>query len=153
MILTLKKVAETSDSTVSTLTYKNPDGIVVNLSFVIEDGKRVIKEHGKTRIPAGRYQIKPRYSGRHYEQYTRRFGHKCTYQIMNVPGFQFIMIHIGNTPKDTEGCLLICQGYKYDKVNQHYIGVESKNAYLKLYDFLHKVAFVESSEVYIDINR
>ena len=28
-------------------------------------------------------------------------------QVMDVPGFEFILIHVGNTDEDTAGCLLV----------------------------------------------
>jgi hypothetical protein len=51
--------------------------------------------------------------------------------VQNVPGFEFILIHVGNTDDDTAGCLL---------VGEHAIATEgemrvnmSRSAYLKLY--------------------
>ena len=54
-----------------------------------------IKEH--TAIPSGTYEIALRQSG--------RFG-PDTMTLLDVPGFQYIRIHGGNTIGDTEGCLL-----------------------------------------------
>jgi hypothetical protein len=31
-------------------------------------------------------------------------------QILDVPGFEYILIHCGNTDKDTAGCLLVGEG-------------------------------------------
>jgi hypothetical protein len=28
-------------------------------------------------------------------------------QVMDVPGFDYILIHVGNTDEDTAGCLLV----------------------------------------------
>ena len=55
------------------------------------------KIKGETAIPAGRYKISLETS--------TRFG-PDTLTLENVPGFQYIRIHGGNTSKDTEGCLL-----------------------------------------------
>ena len=49
-------------------------------------------------IPLGTYDVTIRYSSKH----SRLIPH-----VENVPGFSEIEIHIGNFPRDTEGCLLI----------------------------------------------
>lgn len=55
------------------------------------------KIHGVTAIPHGTYEIEACYS--------QRFGPQ-TLTLLNVPGYQYIRIHGGNTSADTEGCLL-----------------------------------------------
>jgi hypothetical protein len=41
--------------------------------------------------------------------YAKRFAdiHKGMLHIIDVPNFQFILIHVGNTELDTMGCLLV----------------------------------------------
>lgn len=56
------------------------------------------KINGKTAIPAGTYEIR--------DTYSPRFK-KNMLEVMNVPGFQGIRIHSGNTADDTEGCLIL----------------------------------------------
>jgi len=56
-----------------------------------------IKVHAKTAIPTGTYEIAWTFSERF-----KRFMP----QLLNVPGFAGIRIHVGNTEADTEGCLL-----------------------------------------------
>jgi hypothetical protein len=56
------------------------------------------KLRGKTAIPAGRYRVTLENSP--------RFGPE-TLTIHDVPGFQFIRMHAGNTAADTEGCPLL----------------------------------------------
>ena len=77
--------------------------------FGLEDEYRIEKRIGETRIPAGTYQVRLRTEGKHHEQYKIRFAniHRGMLHIQNVPNFQYILIHCGNTDQDTEGCLLV----------------------------------------------
>ena len=68
-----------------------------------------IKVKGKTCIPTGTYKItlnvvSPGYGGK--KPYKTVCGGKIP-RILDVPGFDGVLIHIGNFAKDTEGCLLL----------------------------------------------
>lgn len=56
----------------------------------------------ESRIPAGRYQLKPRESD--------KFGKHLL--VEGVPGRSWILCHHGNFPADTEGCILVGMGHK-----------------------------------------
>lgn len=60
--------------------------------------RREEKVKGKTAIPAGSYKVMMAPS--------QKFKKVMPY-LMNVPCFSGIMIHPGNTSKDTEGCILV----------------------------------------------
>jgi hypothetical protein len=81
----------------------------VPFCWVLEDQKQAVKVKGETRIPEGEYEVKLRTVGGHHESYAKKYPaiHKGMLELQNVPGFQFILIHIGNTDKDTDGCLLV----------------------------------------------
>lgn len=134
-------IDETKDSTVSSL-YANGNF----LSFVIEDGHRDIKEWGKTRIPGGKYNVIKRRYGRFYERYKSQMGHDFVLELENVPNFTAILIHSGNTIKDTNGCLL--PNEYYTKRDGNWVGSSSRSAYKKLYDIAK-----DYNKIQIDINR
>ena len=79
------------------------------LCFTLEDEHRDEKVMGETRIPAGRYEITLRKVGGFHKRYSDKFPnmHKGMLWVRNVPGFEYILIHIGNTDEHTAGCLLV----------------------------------------------
>lgn len=77
----------------------------LNKDGKFDNGEKKIK--GKTAIPYGTYEIKWTYSHR-FKKYTP--------QLMNVPSFEGIRIHSGNSSKDTEGCLLLGENKKVGMV-------------------------------------
>lgn len=98
----------TSDNE-STISLISVDGQFV--CFGLEDEHRAKKLYGETRIPAGVYDVRARTWGGFHERYANRYAwHKGMLEIRNVPGFTDILIHIGNTDKDTAGCLLVGVG-------------------------------------------
>ena len=76
-----------------------------NKSGKFDNGEQKIK--GKTAIPYGTYEIKWTYSPR-FKKYTP--------QLMNVPSFEGIRVHAGNTSADTEGCLILGENKQVGKV-------------------------------------
>lgn len=61
------------------------------------------KVPGETAIPEGRYRIVVTRS----ERFSRLAGHDVFLPLLlDVPGFEGIRIHPGNTAADTEGCIL-----------------------------------------------
>ena len=75
----------------------------------LEDEYRQHKVAGETRIPAGIYKLGIRNVGGFHNRYKAKFPnfHKGMLEVKDVPGFDYILIHIGNTEHDTAGCLLV----------------------------------------------
>lgn len=149
MLLELKPIAETPNSTVSNLYV---DGVWC--CFILEDGYRAIKVAGETRIPAGVYTIVQRKVGTFYNRYAKRFGHFFVPEIIGVFNFMYILFHMGNTVKDTKGCLLCGMAIEYDEQTAqfHIPGGRSTAAYLKLYKLLFG-AFNRGEAVQIVVER
>ncbi|MCA9776239.1 MAG: hypothetical protein KC800_05965 [Candidatus Eremiobacteraeota bacterium] len=127
MKLNLKRFASLRDYTKGIL-YVNDEFEC----FTLEDEYRAVKVYGETRIPDGTYEIVLRTEGTHHINYTKKFGkvfHKGMLYLKDVPNFQWILIHIGNTDRDTAGCILV--GSKLDKDNGTLL--ESTRAYKDLY--------------------
>jgi hypothetical protein len=68
--------------------------------FLLEDTVRPkgVKIFGNTAVPAGTYNVVINFSN-HFQ--------KLLPELLNVPMFEGIRIHPGNTDVDTEGCLLV----------------------------------------------
>jgi len=118
--------------------------------YTLEDEFRAVKVKGETRIPAGTYKLSLRREGTTHFQYAKRFPdiHKGMLHVLNVPGFQWILIHIGNTEKDTEGCLLVGEERDENKMTL----LRSTVAYRKMYPKVaHAViaAQLEGGDVFI----
>lgn len=95
---------------------------------------RATKRKGVTAIPTGRYRVtldvrSPKFSQKKYE---KNYGFCDGYlpRLINVPGFEGVLIHVGNTAKDTEGCLLVGKNTRVGKV------LESRVTFVKLYEIL-----------------
>jgi len=112
-ILQLERVDETEKSTLGRLSV---DGEFE--CYILEDPIREVKVYGNTAIPYGYYTVSITYSP--------RFKRNLPI-LRDVPGFRGVRIHPGNTPKDTDGCLLPGTRFKTDRV------LESRRAFNKLF--------------------
>jgi len=124
--------------------------------YGLEDEGRTKKVYAETRIPNGLYDITFRKVGRFHNKYSTKFGfHKGMLAVSNAPDFklitpsmefQYILIHIGNTDKDTAGCLLVGQQANADK---NLIG-KSTEAYKKLYTKISNALLMgEEVKIYV----
>lgn len=73
----------------------------------LEDAVRPIKIYGKTAIPFGTYKI--------ILNESPRFG-RVLPRLLNVPKFDGVLIHRGNTAEDTAGCILVGENKVKGKV-------------------------------------
>ena len=89
----------------------------------------------ETRIPSGTYRITLRTVGGFTAKYAKRFKdiHKGMLWVRDVPNFQYILIHCGNTDEHTSGCLLLGKTQTSNKdAKNGFIG-KSTQAYFDVY--------------------
>lgn len=97
-----------------------------------EDMIRTLKKPSITAIPRGTYEItldvvSPKYSR---VQFYKDVCNGKVPRLKNVKGFDGILIHAGNTDKDSSGCLLVGQNKVKGQV------VNSKETFKQLYKLL-----------------
>ncbi len=103
----------------------------ISSSMTVEQIK-AIKKPNETAIPTGTYEIT-------LNIYSQKFGYNSFYRrvckgnlprLLNVKGFDGILIHSGNTNLDTSGCILVGRNLEVGKV------LKSKETFEKLYKIL-----------------
>ena len=106
------------------------------LAYTLEDEHREEKVMSETRIPAGTYKITLRTVGGFHGRYEKKYGkmHKGMLWVRDVPNFEYILIHTGNTDEHTAGCLLVgdTQNQNITKSKSGFIG-SSVDAYKRIY--------------------
>ena len=130
MRILVDRFYSTNEATISRVTVFDGTKEVFSC-FGLEDEYRSVKKWGETRIPSGKYKILPRRIGGFHRRYLKKFApfHRGMLHIQDVPGFEFILIHVGNTEKDTAGCLLLGETMNLTRMTIGY----SVRAYSKLY--------------------
>lgn len=93
--------------------------------FTLEDVVRPEKIKGRTAIPAGTYEVIINWSARFKRMLPL---------LLNVPGFEGVRIHPGNTDADTEGCILVGVANGRDSLQR------SRDAFNRLYPQIYKAS-------------
>src|SRR5690606_38958149 len=121
--------------------------------YGLEDSVRDEKIKGSTAIPAGRYKLAFRRYGGMNSRYKKLFPdfHRGMIQLMDVPNYSYIYIHMGNDFSDTSGCLLVGKTVKHFQKEHEYEIRQSKKAYVSVYKRL--CAVMEKGEVYLVISN
>lgn len=127
------------------------------LCYTLEDEHREEKVFGETRVPSGTYEITLRTVGGFHSRYTKKYGemHKGMLWVRNVPGFEYILIHTGNTDEHTAGCLLLGDSQQNNAIKSDGFIGSSVQAYKRVYPKVAKA--LESNEkvtiTYIDFDH
>lgn len=106
------------------------------------------KVYKQTAIPTGTYKIR-------LDVRSPRFSEKTFYKevcdgflprLDGVPGYSGVLIHVGNTPEDTAGCILV--GYNKAKGRV----INSKEAFTKLWNNYLKKAKEENRSIFLGVS-
>lgn len=150
MKLKVLRFSSQEDST-SGLLFLEDNQEIKFLCYTLEDEKRDVKVRGETRVPSGTYKLELRTEGGFHNKYKDRYGkfHKGMLHVTNVPNFEFILIHTGNTDEHTAGCLLVGDSQENNVIVKHGFIGKSTNAYKRIYPDISK-AISEGKEVTIE---
>jgi hypothetical protein len=113
MKITVKRIHRTNISTIGELYI---DGVFE--CYTLEDIEREVKIKSETAISKGTYKV--------IINQSNRFK-RLLPLLLNVPNFEGVRIHSGNTNHDTEGCILVGQTR-----SKNFIG-QSRKAFDKLF--------------------
>ena len=105
------------------------------LCYSLEDEYRNDKVMHETRVPAGTYQILLRKEGGFNARYAKKYGdfHKGMLHVQDVPGFEYILIHTGNTDEHTSGCLIVGDSQENNQLMKNGFIGKSVQAYKRIY--------------------
>lgn len=126
MIMTLTRFMHTNDRIYGKLEVK--DEVFSTLELPWKDNKRNI-----SCIPVGKYKVKYRSS--------RSKGKHLI--LLDVPNRDLILIHSGNYPKDTQGCILIGKSFKDINNDNKSEVYQSKEAMRELFGILPRSEPIE----------
>ena len=150
MKLEVLRFSSGRDSTSGAL-FSVVEGVRTFLCYTLEDEYRDNKVYSETRIPAGIYEIRFRTVGGFHAKYSKRFQdiHKGMLHIVDVPGFDYILVHCGNTDEHTAGCLLVGDTQNNNMVEEDGFIGRSTAAYKRIYPKIAK-ALEQGEEVTIE---
>lgn len=144
MELVLRRIYKRENCTIGVLYYYNELDAMCKICDTLEDKWRDLaggekKVNGRTCIPDGEYDVTMNVrSPKYVAKFEQNPNHSLAYtdgfipRLLHVPYFDGVLIHTGNTDRDTEGCVLVGKYLGGDSISG------SVMAFKKLYDMLDK---------------
>jgi len=123
--LTLKRTHHLQEATLGQLFIED---VTTDPIYTLENPERETTKD--SRIPAGVYQCRP-FNGQKY---------KDVYIVANVPNRSAILLHWGNTEKDTQGCILL--GNRLGQLNGEPAVLQSKRCFERFRSVIGKNEFI-----------
>lgn len=143
MEIKIKRVAKKADYTIGHLyvdgqyvcdTIEDTDR-GLSQQMPLEEIQR-IKVKDRTAIPTGQYRVSLDVRSPKYSNFARypwaRAINGCVPRLLNVAGYEGILIHVGNTAADTSGCIIVGENKVVGKV------INSTATFNKLYAMMAK---------------
>lgn len=138
MELILKRIALRSEYTIGKLYVDGKyvcDTIEDTVRDLDKDGKFAngeVKIPGKTAIPYGRYEItmkvkSPKYSNFSKYSWAKKYDGYLP-RLLNVSQFDGVLMHVGNSAMNSEGCIIVGENKVVGKV------INSVNTFRRLMD-------------------
>lgn len=143
MKLVLKRIAKRDKYTIGKLyindqyfcdTIEDEDrGLKQTMS--LDDIKKIKVKH-QTAIPTGTYEITLKVKSPLYSKkpYFVKLCNAMMPRLLNIPGYDGVLIHTGNTQDDSSGCIIVGQNKVVGKV------INSKLTFEKLYPVLKQAS-------------
>lgn len=128
-LIKLQRTHELNNATLGELFYQDE-----HIAYTLEDKVRPVKIKHETAIPAGTYQVIINPSKRFKRMMPR---------LLNVPGFEGILIHKGNTTASTSGCVIVGQSIAEDRI------VNPIPAFEKVFTLIYRLTKI--GKVFIEI--
>lgn len=148
--LKLKRIAKRPTYTIGRLyvnneyfcdTLEDTDrGLAQNLPISVNRAKKM---KGSTAIPTGKYRVtldvqSPKFSKVAFYKFCDGYLPR----LINVPAYDGVLIHVGNSQFDTDGCILVGENKAVGKV------LNSRETFLRLYSILQET---KNGNIYITI--
>ena len=138
MELRLKRIALRSEYTIGKL-YVDGEYVADTIEDTVrdldKDGKFAngeVKIPGKTAIPYGRYEVTMKVRSPKYSNFTKYSWAKkydgYLPRLLNVYQFDGVLMHVGNSALDSEGCIIVGENKVVGKV------INSVNTFRRLMD-------------------
>lgn len=104
--------------------------------YLLEDSIRENKIPGQTCVPTGTFHLTLNKTSGLHRRYLKDYPkmHQGMVEIAELPNFEFVFFHKGNTHHDTRGCPLI--GHYWIKVEEDFQVMLSGFAYRQVYPLL-----------------
>lgn len=106
MELLVQRIAKKSEYTIGRL-FVDGKYLCDTLEDRVRDLTKERKVPGETAIPAGRYRV--------IVNVSPKFGRELP-RLLDVPGFEGILIHKGNSARDSAGCVLLGENKEKGRV-------------------------------------
>ena len=122
--------------------------------YTLEDQYQAVKVMHETCIPEGKYKIIFRKVGGFHQKYSARYknAHYGMLWLQDVPEFEYILIHSGNTDEHTSGCILVGNTQQDLDLGKDGMIGQSRKAYEQMYRKVSS-ALLNGKDVEINIKK